>query len=344
LSANRDTLSAIIPNHNHGRYIGRAVDALLTQERVPDEIVIVDDASTDDSLAIINGLAAKAPQIKVVSLTVNVGTNGALRAGLERATGQYFVLAGADDWVMPGFCELGMRMLTQNPDAGLFCGDTVLVDGETGKTIGYRPAARPLYRPGVVSPEQCERLLRRMDNFIHTGGAIFRREAIQQAGGLDDGLGAFADGFLTRKIALMFGFCYAPRVVACWRVFTTGVSRTTALDLAKAQHALALYPAKLAADAAFPAWYPDVFRSRWRFATSRLAVESAPPDIEFVLGMAGTSPIDRKVLGAIRTASGGRLLRVATLGWLWLRLRPYHLTDLIVTWLTRKFERFASPT
>jgi glycosyltransferase involved in cell wall biosynthesis len=344
LTADRATLSAIIPNHNHGQYIGRAVDALLTQERVPDEIVIVDDASTDDSLAIINELAAKSPRIKVVSLSVNAGTNGALQAGLDRASGDYFVLAGADDWVMPGFCELGMRMLTQNPSAGLFCGDTLLIDGETGKTLGYRPAARPLYRAGVVNPEQCRTLLKRMDNFIHTGGAIFRRDAIVQAGGLDDSLGAFADGYLTRKIALTFGFCYAPRVVACWRVFTTGVSRTTALDLAKAQQALKLYPEKLAADRAFPAWYPEVFRDRWRFATCRLALQATPPDFDFVSGMAATAAIDHAVLKAIKTTSKGKLLRIATLGWLWLRLRPYRLTDLVVTWFRRKYEQFSVNT
>jgi glycosyltransferase involved in cell wall biosynthesis len=342
LPAHSATLSAIIPNYNHGRYIGRAVHALLSQERAPDEIIIVDDASTDDSLAIIDELAARSPQIVVVSQPVNAGTNAALRAGLARATGQYFVLAGADDWVMPGFCEFGMRMLTENPNAGLFCGDTVIVDGETGKTLGYRPAARPLYCAGVISPQQCQKLLKRMDNFIHTGGAIFRRDAILEAGGFDDSLGAFADGYLTRKIALTFGFCYAPRVVACWRVFTTGVSRSTALDLAKAQEALALYPAKLAADRAFPAWYPDVFRKRWRFATSRLALQAIPPNFDLVLGMAAISPIDRNVLNAIRAIGKGCLLRIAALGWLWLRLRPYRLTDLVATWLTRKFERFGA--
>jgi glycosyltransferase involved in cell wall biosynthesis len=344
LPADRATLSAIIPNYNHGRYIGRAVEALLSQEQAPDEIIIVDDASSDDSLAIINELAARSPRIVVISQPLNAGTNAALRAGLARATGHYVVLAGADDWVMPGFCKLGMDMLTQNPDAGLFCGETVIVDGETGATTGYRPATRPLYREGVTSPQQCRELLKRMDNFIHTGGTIFRRDAIQKAGGFDDSLGAFADGYLTRKIALTFGFCYAPRVVACWRVFTTGVSRSTALDLAKAKEALALYPAKLAADHAFPAWYPDVFRRRWRFATSRLALQAIPPNFDFVLAMAATSPIDRVVLNAIRATGKSSLSRVASLGWLWLRLRPYRLNDLVVTWLTRRLERLRAQT
>jgi glycosyltransferase involved in cell wall biosynthesis len=274
-----------------------------------------------------------------VSLSVNAGTNAALRAGLDGATGDYFILAGADDWVMPGFCQFGMSMLMHNPSIGLFCGDTLLVDGKSGSTLGYRPAALPLYRAGVVSPEQCRTLLKRMDNFIHTGAAIFRREAILQAGGLDDSLGAFADGYLTRKIALTLGFCYAPRVVACWRVFTTGVSRTTALDLSKAQQALKLYPEKLAADRAFPAWYPEVFRDRWRFATSRLALQASPPDFDFVLGMAAIGATDRRMLRAIQRLRNGKVSRVIALGWLWLRLRPYRLTDLVITSVRRKLER-----
>jgi glycosyltransferase involved in cell wall biosynthesis len=333
------TLSVIIPNYNHGRYIGRAIEALLSQTHVPDEIIIVDDASTDDSLIVIQDLAAKSPRIAVIVQPANMGTNAALREGLERAKGRYILLAGADDWTLPGFCELGLRMLTAHPEVGLFCGDTVLVDGETGRTIGYRPPARPLYRPGAVPPAACRRLLARMDNFIHTGSTIFRRDAIVAANGLKDDLGAFADGFLTRKIALTAGFCYAPCVVACWRIFRSGLSRTTALDPLKAQDALRLYPAKIASDTAFPDWYADVFRERWRFATARLALQADAPDFAFIYDMGARSQIDRAVLTLLRTTLRGGAMRAAMLGWLWLRLRPYRLTDVAATAVLRMFER-----
>src|SRR6202012_4114680 len=109
----------------------------------------------------------------------------------------------------------------------------------------------------------------------------------------------------------------------------TGVSRTTALDLAKAQQALELYPAKLVADHAFPAWYPDVFRDRWRFATSRLALQATPPDFDFVVAMTAGTTIDRLAFKVIRIFGKSSFSRVAALGWLWLRLRPYRLTDLL---------------
>lgn len=335
----RTTLSVVLPNYNHGRYIGRAVETLLTQTRVPDELIIVDDASTDDSLAIIHGLSAKSSRITVVARPVNGGTNAALRAGIERATGRYILFGAADDWYFPGFCALGLRMLAAHPEVGLFCGDTVLIDGATERTIGFRPAARPLYRGGAVTPAECRRLLARIDNFIHTGAAIFRREAIAAAGGLNDELGTFADGFLTRKIALTSGFCYTPEFVACWRVFASGMSRTTALDPAKARDALALYPARIAADPAFPGWYAEAFRRRLRFGTARLMLQASAPDFHFITEMTARGPIDRAALTMLGTCLRGRARRLAMLGWLTLRLRPYRVTDIAITAWLRKLEQ-----
>ncbi len=60
--------------------------------------------------------------------------------------------------------------------------------------------------------------------------------------------------------------------------------------------------------------------------------------------MTASTAIDRLVLNAIRTIGKNSLPRVAALGWLWLRLRPYRLTDLVATWLTRKFERSSTQT
>lgn len=337
--ADGSTLSVVLPNYNHGRFIGRAIDALLSQERLPDEIIIVDDGSTDDSFEIIQRHSAKSSLITVLRQPVNMGTVAAMQRGLECAKGHYVALAAADDWVLPGFLRLGLQMLTLHRDVGLFCGDIVLLDQDTGRLLGYRPPVRPMYRAGAFGPSETRQLLARADNFIHTSGAVFRRDALLAAGGFDVRLGAFADGYLTRKIALTSGFCYAPHAVACWHVFASSVSHTTALTPEKALHALELYPACLASDSAFPAWYPELFRDRWRFSTARLALQTNDPDFDFINRMTATSQVDRLVLRAIEATCRGSLMRVAMLGWLWLRLRPYRLTDLIATALVRKLEK-----
>jgi glycosyltransferase involved in cell wall biosynthesis len=340
--ADAPTLSVILPNYNHGYLIGRAIDALLSQERPPDEIIVVDDASTDDSLATIQLIAAKSPRIVVVTQPVNSGTVLANRRGLERARSEYIYFAAADDWVMPGFFALALRMLADDRSVGLFCGDATLIDGATGRTIGDRPAARPAYRAGLITPAQTRHLLARMDNWILTGSSMFLRDAIVAAGGLDEKLGAFADGFIARKIALTTGFYYAPRIVAAWCIFASGVSRTTASDVAKAQSALQLFPAKIASDAAFPDWYAGLFGKRWRFSTARLALQQDPIDYAFISSMAATSDIDQLAFKVIRKILKGRIQRATMLGWLWLRLRPYRLTDLVATALSRRLERLSS--
>jgi glycosyltransferase involved in cell wall biosynthesis len=332
------TLSVVLPNHNHARFIPRAVAALLNQTPPPDEIIVVDDGSTDDSRAVIARLAADSPRLHVVLNGKNEGAVRAINRGLAEARGSYIYLAAADDFVSPGFFSLALATLRAHPGAGLFCGEAALTDGVTGRPLGIRPPVRPIPRAGYVDPLHAQRLMLRSDNWILTGSSIFRREAIDQAGRLDESLGSFADGFLSRKIALTRGFCYAPATVATWWVLPDSFSRRNTLDPASAQAMLDTMTTRLAKDADFPAWYAPLFGRRWRFATARLALLSEPINRPVLLTMGASAGWDRNVLqGLLRLPP--RLARYAAMAWLLLRLRPTTLTGLAGTFLARLRER-----
>ncbi len=333
------TLSVILPNYNHGLFLPRAARALLAQEAPPDEIIIVDDGSSDNSRAVIEELAARHPTIRVLWNETNCGAIPTLNRGIAAATGRYVYLAAADDWVMPGFFKLALASLKVHPDCGLFCGESLLVDGHSNRPIGVRPPARPVQRAGLISSAQTEALLRHIDNFILTNASIFRRDCVTTAGALDGTLGPFADGIMARRIALTHGFCFAPRIVACWAVYPASYSRQAASDLEQTLRFLDLIPARLAADPVFPQWYPAVFAHRWRFATSRLALEAEPIDHKRVMAMGARSQVDRAILNAIRALPGRRIARVAALVWLAIRLRPTSLIALARTALMRRIER-----
>jgi hypothetical protein len=204
---------------------------------------------------------------------------------------------------------------------------------------------RPFYRAGAADADGTRRMLRRLDNWILTGSTIFRRTAFEEAGGLDEANGSFADGYLARKIAVMRGFCYAPQVVATWRVFAGGVSRQTALNPASAVDVLERIPARLARDPAFPGWYGPLFRKRWRFAVSRLATESSPINYPLMDSVAKGSSLDMWALSTLRRTFAGlpALERLATLAWLSIRLRPYRLSSLILTKMSRLFGDAGAP-
>src|SRR5262249_15687164 len=163
----------------------------------------------------------------------------------------------ADDFVLPGFFAAAISTLQNHPQAGLFFGDASLVDGQSGGSLGVRPPVRPRYSTGFIDAPTVAKLLRRNDNFVVTGAPVFRRDAVLAAGGFQNELSTFADGYLVRKIALMRGFCYAPMAVMTWCVFPSGASRTTSTRPDQAKQLLATIISRLATDPAFPDWYAD---------------------------------------------------------------------------------------
>jgi glycosyltransferase involved in cell wall biosynthesis len=349
------TLSVVLPNYNHAKLICRALRALTAQGHTPDEIIVIDDASSDDSVGVIERFGASAPTVKLLRNAHNLGVIPTLERGLRAARGRYVYFAAADDFVLPGFFETALQRLDANTDLALFCGEAVLVDGRTDQPFAVRPAVWPRMNAGRVDPPRVRRLLKTTDNWILTGSSVFRRECVLWAGGLSDKLGSFADGLLGRKLALKYGFFFEPKPVATWVVFSDSQSRRTASDRNKTMHFLDTIPSWIAADPIFPAWYAELFRNRSRFSACRLVLQRPPLDREFILAVGPRSPAEIATLEKIMTLPD-RLARVAILALLWYRLRPIALTALLRTkfalgitrlafgrWFGQTHKRTASP-
>jgi glycosyltransferase involved in cell wall biosynthesis len=317
------------------------LSALLGQERAADEIIVIDDGSTDDSIAVIERLAAAAPAIRLLRNSNNVGVIPTLQRGLEAARGKYVYFAASDDWVFPGFFALALRRLEAAPDVGLFCGETMLVDGRTNRPFAVRPAVRPRMSAGPVGVATVAALLRSTDNWISTGSAVFRRECVAWAGGFDARLTTSADGLMARKIALRYGLYFEPRTVATWMVYPDSVSRQTARELEHSRYTLEHIPRLIAADPGFPPWYAELFANRWRFAACRLALQAEPIDRDVVLELGARSAAEKARFAAIIARLPRQPARLVILAWLWYRLRPTSLFALMRTMLAMRGLRLA---
>lgn len=205
-------ISVILPNYNDGKVIGRAVAAMLGQSRLPSEIIIIDDGSTDDSVAVIEKLCRENNCIRLIKSNVNEGVVRAQNRGLERAQGEYFYLAAADDVLLPGFFEKMAALLDRYPEAGLGVCDTKLRFADGKEPVDLHLSLRQT--PGFLAPADFLEQHRRNPTHILTISAIYRRAFACEVMPLDSELKWHADYFMNYVLALRHGICYQPEALS----------------------------------------------------------------------------------------------------------------------------------
>ena len=161
-------VSVVITNHNYARFVGEAVESALNQTRPPDEVIVIDDGSTDDSLDVL----ARYPQTRVIT-QANQGVAAARTLGLSKATMPYVCLLDADDKLAPTFIESLLPVIDQSRDVGVvYSGLTLFNEREHWLSDGFPPPfsweiqSRPQNPPADCVPSAC----------------LFRREMWRRAG------------------------------------------------------------------------------------------------------------------------------------------------------------------
>lgn len=118
----RATVSVVIPCFNYARYLPDAVRSVLSQEGAEVEVIVVDDASSDDSVAVARALASGDRRVRVLVNEVNVGPVATFNRGLAEAAGEYLVRLDADDMLTPGSLERAVAVMQALPEVGMVYG------------------------------------------------------------------------------------------------------------------------------------------------------------------------------------------------------------------------------
>ena len=106
------TVSAVIPAYNAGKYVGRAIESVLAQTRKADEIIVVDDGSTDDTAEVVERFGDAVRFIR----QENAGASFARNTGIEAATSDWIAFLDADDEWLPNKLKLQTEHLERNPN------------------------------------------------------------------------------------------------------------------------------------------------------------------------------------------------------------------------------------
>lgn len=140
---NAALLSVVLPVYNVAPYLAACLDSLAASSLMPDEIIAVDDGSTDACPAILAEYQSRLPNMKIIRQP-NAGLSAARNTGLAHARGRYIAFLDSDDMVEPDAYERAVQAL----EAGRL--DLVILNA-TYHFEGREPD-RPVYGPGYASP------------------------------------------------------------------------------------------------------------------------------------------------------------------------------------------------
>jgi glycosyltransferase involved in cell wall biosynthesis len=182
----RALVSAVIPAHNHGRYVGEAVDSALAQTYSPIEVVVVDDGSTDDTRSRLP------PYTKLIRYLHQErgGLSAARNAGIQEAKGEWIALLDADDLWHPEKLELQLRAAARLDGVAL---------------VGSPPCS---VLPERLPPEPEVQLVGVKDFLTWTpmspSSSILRRSCLDQVGLFDESLTSVEDRDMWLRVAARF--------------------------------------------------------------------------------------------------------------------------------------------
>lgn len=215
------SISVVMPAKNAAAYIGEAVESVLAQGTHVSELIVVDDGSSDQTIAIVRGFDD--PRLRLLT-NVGRGVSSARNTGARRASADWLMFLDADDRLRDDALATLAAAANSSPNAVAIYGDYDRIDGE-GHPIGRRSVLSRRRKP---SGQVLERLV--AGNFIVNGGImIVRAQAFASVGGFDESLRYCEDWHCWCRLAALGEFGFVPAFLMDYRVHgnnTMGALRT----------------------------------------------------------------------------------------------------------------------
>jgi len=197
---NKPSVSVIIPTYNRASLLARSVNSILGQTYQDFEIIIVDDASTDNTEKLVKTL--KDPRIIYLKHEKNRGGSAARNTGIKAARADLIAFQDSDDEWLPDKLAKQMDLLAEAPpEAGVVYTGFWRTNGDKKECI---PGPAIKTTQGNIHQELLT------ENFVTTQAVLVKKECFQKAGTFDETLPRFQDWELFLRISKYFEFLYVP--------------------------------------------------------------------------------------------------------------------------------------
>ncbi|MFZ3234575.1 MAG: glycosyltransferase [Stellaceae bacterium] len=210
-------VSIIITTYNHARFLADAIESALGQSTAPDEVIVVDDGSTDDPGSVVS----RYPQVRLIRQP-NQGLAAARNTGWRAARGYYLVFLDADDRLKPNALASNLHRFDERPECAFVYAAFDFVDAE----------GRHLDSPPLVSVGEDAYASFLKENCVRMHAAVmYRRDYLEEAGGFDERLPCCEDYELYLRLARRYRVAAGAECVAEYRRHGSNMSENSALML-----------------------------------------------------------------------------------------------------------------
>lgn len=206
-------VSIVIPSYNHARYLAQCIESALSQSFRDFELLIIDDASVDNSRDIIQQYAKQDDRIKYWFHEHNQGIPSTFNEGLERASGKYYASLGSDDIWLPHKLETQVALLKENEDLVVWSeGQIIDTAGKpTGEFFTKRHQATTKQKSGNIFEELLQ------GNFIFGSSLIVKRENALRIK-FNESLKYLNDFLFEVELAEKYPYYFIPTPLAQYRI------------------------------------------------------------------------------------------------------------------------------
>jgi glycosyltransferase involved in cell wall biosynthesis/predicted SAM-dependent methyltransferase len=236
------SVSVIVPNYNHSRYLPQRIESILGQTYQDFELILMDDCSTDDSLQILERYRGHP---KVSGILYNQTNSGSTfrqwNKGVAQARGDYIWIAESDDWAEPDFLQTLIAVLENNPEVGIAYCQSYSIN-ETNQVLGtWKVHTNDLDHDRFAKDfimsgnEYIINYLIYKNTIPNASAVLFKKEKYLEVGGADESIKVSSDWRLWIKLSQVGSVVFVHKELNYYR---THHNTVRAAAISKGSHIL----------------------------------------------------------------------------------------------------------
>ena len=208
-------MCVIVPNFNDLNNVNDCLGSVFSQSIPFDQVIFIDDASTDESVAFVQQVIENRPEVLFIANTVNKGTALSINQALKHCSCDYVLFLSANDFISPYLVERFHATIKEGAGFWSALCQNVSEDG----TI-FSPRKTPVIvsSPSFFSPSQTIELIRIYTNWSPGTTVLYHREKVIEHGGLSAPLKGLADWLLAIIIGVKSGVVFVPEILGTVRL------------------------------------------------------------------------------------------------------------------------------